>query len=149
LDACSHQGKLYGIPYSTSTPIVYFNLDLVRRAGGNPDDLPRDWAGIFALGRKIDALDGPTQGLAFQYKGNGNWGFLALLASLGGTPMDAEETKLTFDTPQMLRALQIIHAFGEAGQVDMTRNQWRQSFPSGTLGIYVDTSSILTEYQQL
>ncbi|WP_246339822.1 ABC transporter substrate-binding protein [Ancylobacter tetraedralis] len=151
LDACRYKGKLYGIPFTTSTPIVYFNADLVRKAGGDPDHLPADWAGILELGRKIDALDGrdgPIQGAVFDYKGNGNWSFLSLLSSLGTAPMNADESKLTLDTPQTLRALEILHDFGAAGQVDMTRNQWRQAYASGTMGIFVNTSSILTEYQK-
>ncbi|MBB3769445.1 multiple sugar transport system substrate-binding protein [Angulomicrobium tetraedrale] len=148
LDACRYKSQLYGIPFSTSTPIVYFNADLVRRAGGDPDHLPADWAGIVALGRKISALDSKLQGLALDYKGDGNWGFLAVLNSLGGTPMNTDETKLLFDGPETLRALQIIHDFGAAGQVDMTRGQWRQSFASGTLGILITTSSVLTEQQK-
>ncbi|QRM32376.1 ABC transporter substrate-binding protein [Microvirga sp. VF16] len=148
LDACRYQGKLYGIPFTTSMPIVYFNADLVRKAGSDPDHLPSDWAGILELGRKIDGLDGPIQGAVFDYKGNGNWSFLALLSSLGTEPMNAQETRLNFDNAQTLRALQIIHDFGRSGQVDMTRNQWRQAYASGTLGIFVNTSSILTEYQK-
>lgn len=148
LDACRYQGKLYGIPFTTSTPIVYFNADLVRKAGGDLDRLPTDWAGILELGRKIDALDGPTQGAVFDYKGNGNWSFLALLSSLGAAPMNADEIRLTLDNPETLRALQILADFGANGQVDMTRNQWRQAYAAGTVGIFVNTSSILTEYQK-
>ena len=63
LDIGRFGGKQLGIGFSVSTPIIYYNADLVTKAGGNPAALPSDWDGIFALARKVKALGGPVQGL--------------------------------------------------------------------------------------
>ena len=43
------KGKQYGMGFSLSTPIIYFNADLVKKAGGDPDNFPLD------LGRHLRA----------------------------------------------------------------------------------------------
>ena len=48
-----------------STPIIYYNLDLVTKAGGDPAALPATWYGIFQLARKVKALGGATQGFGW------------------------------------------------------------------------------------
>lgn len=40
--------KTYALPFESGTPTLFFNLDLVRRAGGDPNNLPQDWDGIIA-----------------------------------------------------------------------------------------------------
>ncbi len=50
------KGKQYGMGFSLSTPIIYFNADLVKKAGGDPDNFPKTWDGIFALAKKINDL---------------------------------------------------------------------------------------------
>ena len=49
LDVGRFGGKQLGIGFSVSTPIIYYNADLVTKAGGDPAALPADWDGIFAL----------------------------------------------------------------------------------------------------
>ena len=35
-------GTLYGLPWTSSTPVMFFNADLVTQAGGDPVNLPTD-----------------------------------------------------------------------------------------------------------
>ncbi|MEO1459175.1 MAG: extracellular solute-binding protein, partial [Pseudomonadota bacterium] len=46
------QGTQYGIPFAVSTPIMYYNADLVRQAGGDPDNMPTAWDDVIALANK-------------------------------------------------------------------------------------------------
>src|SRR5262245_46673201 len=77
-------GRQVALPFAISIPIVFFNADLVRRAGGNPEDFPRTWDGINALARRIAALGPPITGGFVAYEATGNWMFIALVESLGG-----------------------------------------------------------------
>ncbi|CDM62818.1 ABC-type sugar transport system, periplasmic component (plasmid) [Rhizobium favelukesii] len=49
-------GKQVGLAFATSNPIMYYNADLVRAAGGNPDNPPTSWDEVIELGAKIKAL---------------------------------------------------------------------------------------------
>ena len=48
-------GKQYGLAFNASSPIMYFNSELVRRAGGDPKNMPNTWDGLITLAGKISA----------------------------------------------------------------------------------------------
>lgn len=142
-------GEVHGLGVGMSFPILYFNADLARRAGANPDDLPRDWDGILALAKKISALGGNTQGGFFQYASSGNWTWIALIESLGGRMM-TPDGKLAFTGPVGMKSLEIVRAFGEAGQArnDVSQDQARSVFGSGVLGVLFDSGSSLATFEK-
>jgi len=144
------RNKTYGFSFGISMPMVLFNSALVEKAGGNPAALPQDWTGILDLGRKVQALGAPNLGAAIEYDNGAAFSWLYLLQSHGGTMMDTAESKLTFDGPEGLAALNVLQQFGSAGQgkADMTRDQLRQAFGAGTVGILVGMSSLIPRYEQ-
>ncbi len=46
-------GKQTGIGFSLSTPILYYNADLIKAAGGNPDKLPSTWDDVLKLAAAV------------------------------------------------------------------------------------------------
>lgn len=140
-------GNIAGLPFGISVPVIYYNAGLVEKAGGDPDDLPTDWDGILALGQKIDALGEDVDGFYMEYTNNG-WSFQAFVGSFGGTMMTPDETAVAFDGEEGLSAMELLQRFGQAGQPDLERNQARQAFQAGTLGILFSASSALTRHQK-
>ncbi|UCI31758.1 ABC transporter substrate-binding protein [Mesorhizobium sp. B4-1-4] len=138
-------GKTYGIPFAISIPTVYFNGDLVRAAGGDPNNLPKTWDGILKLARKIKA---PSGGIYFDYAPTGNWTFIALVQAAGGQMMTPDRKKIAFDGKEGMDALNLLKAIGEAGMKDMSRDQAKQAFAAGSIGILVTSSSDVTLYTQ-
>ena len=59
-DIGTSSGKVYALPFAISLPIVYVNLDLAKKAGADPANLPTTWDGIIDLAKKIKALRRPT-----------------------------------------------------------------------------------------
>src|SRR5215510_15235012 len=55
-DAATVNNKIYGLPFAISLPIVYYNLDLARKAGGDPNNLPKTWDDVITLAKKINAI---------------------------------------------------------------------------------------------
>jgi putative chitobiose transport system substrate-binding protein len=53
LDAFTFEGKIYGLPDYASPRIVLFNTDLLKKAGLNPDALPRTQGEIINWARQI------------------------------------------------------------------------------------------------
>ena len=47
--------RLYGLAFNASLPIMYFNEQLVKEAGGDPNKMPDNWADMIALAAKIKA----------------------------------------------------------------------------------------------
>lgn len=138
-------GEIYGAALGVSIPVVMFNSELVRKAGGDMNALPRDWDGILGLARRINQLGSPVIGGFIEADNSGALTLLFLLQSQGGSLMDKTESRLQLDTPEGLAALSILKRFGEAGQAKaaMTRDQARQAFGAGTIGVLVGTSSTI------
>ena len=133
-------GVDYGLPFSISTPILYFNAGLVRRAGGDPDAFPTTWDGILDLAAAINALDQDIIGGYLDWTSSGNWEFIALVESRGGDMI--RDGHIAFDGPEGRFALDLLARFGrEAGQIDMSDDQAMQAFVAGTIGILQGSSS--------
>ncbi|MCG7505341.1 ABC transporter substrate-binding protein [Mesorhizobium retamae] len=142
-------GKNYGLGFTVSVPVVYYNVDLIRAAGADPSKLPTTWEDILALAAKINDPAAGLLGFFFNYD-QLDWFWIALIESQGGRMMSADERRIAFDGPDGLRALQLLKAFGAAGQgqVDMTRNQAMQAFTAGKIGIFVQSSSDVGLYEK-
>ncbi|TKV74041.1 ABC transporter substrate-binding protein [Bradyrhizobium elkanii] len=143
----AYGGKTYALPFAISVPVLFYNADLVKKAGGDPDRLPDDWDGLIALGKKIAALGEGIGGLYVEYTNNG-WSFQTLVGSFGGRMMSEDDKKIAFDGPAGLQALQLLQRLGREGQPAFERDQARQAFRAGTLGILFAASSALNGYQQ-
>ncbi|MDL2409805.1 ABC transporter substrate-binding protein [Rhizobium calliandrae] len=142
-DLCRHDGKQYGLPFIISVPIVYYNPDLVKAAGEDPDHFPGTWEGITELAGKITATGNNRIGGYFDHSASGNWTFMALINAQGGQIMSADDRKIEFDGAEGKKALDVIEMFGKAGQVDMPRTQASQGFSAGSIGILVSSSGFL------
>jgi multiple sugar transport system substrate-binding protein len=110
------------------------------------DAFPADWDGIIALAAKIDALGPTVDGIWTQRH---DWRFQSLLGSYGGRPLSADETAITFDDAAGVAAATLYHRFTrEAGMPSYDLNEARQAFPAGTLGIMLESSSLLTRFAE-
>lgn len=148
-ETCRIGETTYCLPFALSMPIIYFNPDLVRQAGGDPDRFPKSWEEIVDLARKIQALPGGNQGLYFSYYSNtSNWTTTALIVSRGGRLMSPDGASIAFDSPEGMWMLATMRSFGEAGQVEMSLDQARQSFAAGKLGILSASSSHLRRLEE-
>ena len=140
-------GKVYGLPFAVSTAIIYYNPDLVARAGGDPAAFPQEWGAIVELSRRIQALGGGVTGGWIDYGITGNWMFQSLVFADGGRMMDGAEQSIAFDGPEGLRALKVLQGFAEAGMPDLTNAQAVAAFAAGKLGILVTSTAYLGAVQ--
>lgn len=147
LDLCRVDGVLYGLPFATSLPVVFYNAGLVKKAGGDPAAFPSTWEGIIELANRIDKLDKRTMGLFFRYVHSGNWSWQALITSHGGSLMSEDGKTIAFNSQAGEAALDILSKLKNAGMIDMSTRQARQAFNSGTLGLLFDSSSLYARAQ--
>jgi multiple sugar transport system substrate-binding protein len=131
---------IYGVPFTVSVPVVYYNEELLRAASGQ-SDLPSDWAAILDSAQKVRA---PSGGVYFPYDSDGSWSFMALLQSFGTDVLTPDARDVAFLNSQGEAAISVVSGIGRArGGTDLTHSQARQSFAAGALGILVDTSNRL------
>jgi len=78
-------GRQYGMAFNASSPIMYFNTELVQRAGGDPKNMPTTWDGLVALAGKIKALGGDVNGMSYDvHAWPDDWLFQGMLYQQGG-----------------------------------------------------------------
>ena len=134
-------GVRYGLPVNASSPIMYINADLVRAAGGDPDNMPDTWAEIVELASKIHASDPNVAGIAYDIAGwPDDWLWQAAIYQQGGVLTDPETNKAAFDNEIGLNALKLFRSFvTEGGQAVLDWDQSRQQFGAGLTGIIFST----------
>lgn len=140
----SFGGKVHGLAFAVSTPIIYFNEDLVRKAGGDPDRFPNTWDGIFDLARRIEGLGGGNVGLYHSWTITGNWMWQALIYSHGGAMLSGDEKKVAFDDDAGKRSVQLMGRMLKEGKMpNLAHEAARQSFFAGKMGIWTESTSLL------
>jgi multiple sugar transport system substrate-binding protein len=130
-------GKQIALPFAVSSSIVYYNADLVRRVGGDPDTMPRDWDGILALAGKVRALGPEFAGMYIPYTSAwyGAWYFQGIVYGAGGEIMRPEAKTVALDEPAGRFAIEV-QADGQ-DHVDgppVSRQRQTQDFHLGASG---------------
>ena len=137
--------KIYGLPFA-ARPHRLLQRRTRPARGRRSRSVPQGLAQISELAKRIDALDSNEMGAFFDWTSSANWEFIALVESQGGRMM--KDGRISFDGPEGKAALELLRAFGEAGQVDMSPDQAAQIFVSGQLGILITSSARTMRYTQ-
>ncbi|MUO80642.1 extracellular solute-binding protein [Agrobacterium vitis] len=134
-------GKQYGLPVNASSPIIYINADLVKKAGGDPDNMPKTFPELIALAKKIHGLDPKISGMSYDINGwPDDWLWQALILEQGGTLVNEKTKTVAFDNEIGLNALKMIRQFvTEGGQTLLDWDQSRQQFGAGLTGFIFST----------
>jgi multiple sugar transport system substrate-binding protein len=135
-------GQTWGLPFIVSTPIVYYNADLVQKVGGDPNRIPEDWNGVLALASKINSLGDGVSGISYAWDITGNWMWQALVMSHGGTMMSADEKRITFNEAAGKTSIGLLSRMvKEGGMRNLKAGPGMQSFTAGKVGILMSTSA--------
>ena len=135
------RGKQYGMAVNASLPIMYFNADLVKKAGGDPAKMPDTWEGVIALASKIAASSPGVAGMSYDtHVWPDTWLFQAILDQAGGSMLDDSGTKIAFDNAIGRKQMSNLRRFvtdGKMALLDFEAS--RQQFLAGRTGLFFDT----------
>jgi multiple sugar transport system substrate-binding protein len=117
VDASTYEGKLYGLQPITNTIGLFYNKDMLSKAGVQP---PQTWDELRTTAKKLTS--GGTYGLAFSAPANyeGTWQFLPFMWSNGG-----DEKNIA--TPETAQALQLWVDLMNDGSVSKSALNWTQA----------------------
>jgi multiple sugar transport system substrate-binding protein len=144
-------GKLWGLAFNASTPIVYINETLLKKAGGSVENFPTDWNGIIELATRIRKAQPDVAGMSYDvHNWPDDWLFRALILSQGGKLLNDAETEVAFGGPVGLRLMQMSRRFvSETGMELLDWEQSKQAFCAGKTGIYFHTPAVLRQVTDL
>ena len=102
-------GKTYGVPFQRSTIVMYYNKDLFRAAGLDPEKPPTTWEELAEMGAALTKknADGNVDqwGAMIPSTGYPYWMFGALTKQQGQTLMNGAGNETNFNHPKVIDAL--------------------------------------------
>jgi sn-glycerol 3-phosphate transport system substrate-binding protein len=91
-----YKGEVYGLPLNASTPITYYNKDLFRQAGLDPEKPPTTWNELYDLAKKISALGPDIYG--FNFSGYTTpWSVRSYIWQFGGKWVTDDNDRVTWN----------------------------------------------------
>ena len=139
LSLSTFKNEVYGLPFSVSLPVGYYNMDILRKGGIK--ELPQTWDQVIAACKtmKANGIDNP---IFWGWNITGNWFMQALLWSQDSAIVDNGNVAL--DSPEALVALeQMQDIFTEC---EMQNLEWKAalaSFSAGEIGMMFWSTSAL------
>ncbi|MFC5648677.1 ABC transporter substrate-binding protein [Paenibacillus solisilvae] len=100
-------GKQYTLPYNRSTPILYYNKDIMKEIGLNPEDPVKTWDDLQAAAKKAMIVkNGKIERFGFAASMSG-WYDYSMIWSNGGDVLGPDMKTVLLDKPEAARGLQL------------------------------------------
>ena len=142
LELGTFNGKVYGLPFSVSLPVGYYNMDLMKKAGITAvGQLPKTWSAVIDTCKKLRSA-GVKNPMFWGWNITGNWFLQALMWSQGEPTVIGN--KLNIDGTAGLKSLETMKSLFRG--CEMQNLEWKaalKSFSAGEIGMmYWSTSAV-------
>jgi sn-glycerol 3-phosphate transport system substrate-binding protein len=139
-------GTMLSFPYNSSSPILYYNKDIFKKAGLDADKPPKTWPEVFDAARKIKTSGAASCGLTstwltwIQTENLAAWNNVSYGSNengLGGT-----DVTLAFNSPLFVQHFQSIADLAKDGtfRYGGRTSEAKQLFTSGECAIMTESS---------
>jgi multiple sugar transport system substrate-binding protein len=143
LNVARYDGRLYGLPYTFSTPVLFYNATLFEEAGLDPDSPPATWDEVERYALQIAENTGKE---GFTFGGTSiadDWMIQSLIQSNGGNVMSADRKTITFGEQPAAEAIQMLQDMRKSGaHTAMDDNQAMEAFLAGNCGMMLFTAAM-------
>ncbi|MBI5030649.1 MAG: ABC transporter substrate-binding protein [Chloroflexi bacterium] len=102
----NYQGKIWSLPFQRSIPVLYYNKDLFKAAGLDPNKPPTNYQEMVDAAKKLTKADGSQYGIEISSDGIPYWLFQSFVIGNGTNVVGKTANKVTFDDPAVAQALQ-------------------------------------------
>ena len=140
------EGKTWGIPFQRSTIVAYYNKDMFREAGLDPESPPTTWYDLISMGKKLTNDD--TYGIMIPSTGYPYWMFQALAIQNGVEVMAGDGLSTSFDDPAVVDTLEFWKSLSaDHGVMPTGTVEWgtlRQAFLEGQTAMMWHSTGNLT-----
>ena len=141
LDLGTFGEDVFGLPFSISLPVSYYNMETMAKAGYTEENLPSTWDEVIeaCVALKEAGVNNP---IFWGWNITGNWFLQALMWSQDKPTV--VEADFQIDTPEGLTALETMHDIFRG--CDMQNLEWKaalSSFSAGDVGMmFWSTSAV-------
>ncbi len=102
--------KIWSMPFNKSMPVLYYNKDMFRKVGLDPEHPPETWDEFLDYCRKLTRDtdgDGINDTWGFTFAAN-PWMFECLIFQAGGTMLSEDGNRVLLDSPAGLDSLRFM-----------------------------------------
>lgn len=147
-------GTMLSFPYNSSSPILYYNKDLFKKAGLDENQPPSTWPAVFEAARKIKASGAANCGLTSSWM---TWIQTENFAAWNNVPygsldngLAGTQVELKINAPLYVQHFQTLADLAKEGNFRYggRTSEAAQLFYSGECAILTDTSGILGDMVQ-
>ncbi|MGF1501837.1 MAG: ABC transporter substrate-binding protein [Paracoccaceae bacterium] len=140
------EGKTWGVPFQRSTIVAYYNKDMFRAAGLDPEKAPTTWDELVEMGQAL--TNDEHHGLMIPSTGYPYWMFQALAIQNGKELMSGDGLETYFDDPAVIETLAFWRSLStEHGIMPEGTVEWgtlRQAFLEGQTAMMWHSTGNLT-----
>ncbi|MBB6730611.1 ABC transporter substrate-binding protein [Cohnella zeiphila] len=135
-------GKTYGLPFTFSTPVLFYNAKLFKDAGLDPETPPATWAEVKQDALRIAQKTGVSGVHIGGAQGN-DWIIQALIGSNGGKVLSDDRKTIQFGSPEAIGAIQMWQDMIASGANDkLNDGDVIEAFAQGKVGMLLFTSAL-------
>ena len=113
----SYQNKTWSLPFQRSIPVLYYNKDLFKTAGLDPNKPPSNYQEMVDAAKKLTKADGSQWGIEISSDGIPYWLFQSFVIGNGTNVIGKAANKVTFNDPAVAQALQDFADLGNKHKV--------------------------------
>jgi multiple sugar transport system substrate-binding protein len=138
------EGKTYGLAYTFSTPVLFYNADLFRAAGLDPARPPADWAAVKQAALAIKKKTGKGGFASGIFGPNpGDWLLQGLVRSNGGEVISRDRKTLEFASPASVGAVAMLRDLYASGAMEnLNGTNAAEALAAGNLGMLLQSSAV-------
>ncbi len=133
--------QTYGLAFTFSTPVLFYNADIFREAGLDPDQPPRTWEEVKAYGQQI-IENTDHEGIFVGVFAGFDWMLQSLILSNGGRVLSEDGTRLTFAEPEAIEAVATLQDLVQSNVHPGLGGVGADAFNAGNMGMYLQTSAV-------
>jgi sn-glycerol 3-phosphate transport system substrate-binding protein len=141
------KGEMLSFPFNSSSTVMWYNKDALKKAGLDPNNPPKTWPEVFEAAKKLKAAGNTTCGFGNAWV---TWVNLEQLSAWHNVPlatkangMDGWDTELKFNAPLQVKHLEKLVELQKDKTYDYSgrTNTGEGRFTSGECAIFLTSSA--------
>lgn len=103
MSSCDWGQGLYALPFNRSTPMFYYNMDMFKEIGLDPNKPPQTWDDLQQYAKKL-SIPGKRWGFEMPID---EWFYEAFIMQSNGTILNSDETDIGFNNDSGVKPLEL------------------------------------------
>ncbi len=144
-----YKEKFYGFPWILDTRVLFYNKDLMKKTGLDPEKPPLTWDELLSYSQKINQLKPNAYGFGANsaerhrlYKK-----FLPFFWGNGGKILSDDQKSSEINLPEGVEALEFYKKLTQQGTID-TQRMLDESFKQGKIGFVISGGWLLHDIEK-